>query len=115
MLEVALELSTFPGLHLMDIGQILRVREILDFPDSHRHFEVAVEFTDIHEDDRDEIIRYTFRRQRELLRTQRLNNTDLQDTGVYASGIGSSLMSICNCNHGRFPCKGLFKTTARVA
>lgn len=81
MLEVALELSIFPGLHLMALGRTLRVREMLDFPDTHRHFEVAVEFTDIHEDDRDEVIRYTFRRQREILRTQRLNNTDLEATG----------------------------------
>lgn len=80
MLEVALELTVFPGLHLMALGKALRVREILDFPDTHRHFEVAVEFTDIHEDDRDEVIRYTFRRQRELLRTQRLNKTDLQSS-----------------------------------
>jgi len=77
MLEVALELTVFPRLHLMALGKALRVREIRQFPDTHRHFEVAVEFTDIHEDDRDEIIRYTFRRQRELLRTQRLNKTDL--------------------------------------
>lgn len=72
MLELAIEFNVFPPIHLMALGKTLRAREMLDFPETQRHFEVAVEFSDIHEDDRDEVIRYTFRRQRELLRSQKL-------------------------------------------
>ncbi len=60
---------TFPPLSVVAIGRILRAEKTALCREGE--IETAVEFDTIHEDDREEIISYVFKRQRELLRARR--------------------------------------------
>ena len=60
---------TFPPLSVVALGKILRAERTALCREGE--IETAVEFDTIHEDDREEIISYVFKRQRELLRARR--------------------------------------------
>lgn len=60
---------TFPPLSVVALGKILRSERTAICREGE--IEVAVEFDSIHEDDREEIISYVFKRQRELLRARK--------------------------------------------
>ncbi|MBI5748918.1 MAG: PilZ domain-containing protein [Nitrospinae bacterium] len=60
---------TFPPLSVVALGKILRGERTAICREGE--IETAVEFDTIHEDDREEIISYVFKRQRELLRARR--------------------------------------------
>jgi len=60
---------TFPPLSVVALGRILRAERTALCREGE--IETAVEFDTIHEDDREEIISYVFKRQRELLRARR--------------------------------------------
>lgn len=60
---------TFPPLSVVALGKILRAERTAICREGE--IETAVEFDTIHEDDREEIISYVFKRQRELLRARR--------------------------------------------
>jgi hypothetical protein len=59
---------TFPPLSVVALGKILRAEKTAICREGE--IEAAVEFDAIHEDDREEIISYVFKRQRELLRAR---------------------------------------------
>lgn len=60
---------TFPPLSVVALGRILRAERTALCREGE--IETAVEFDTIHEDDREEIISYVFKRQRELLRARK--------------------------------------------
>ncbi len=60
---------TFPPLSVVALGRILRAERTALCREGE--IETAVEFDTIHEDDREEIISYVFKRQREMLRARR--------------------------------------------
>lgn len=60
---------TFPPLSVVALGRILRAERTALCGEGE--IETAVEFDTIHEDDREEIISYVFKRQRELLRARK--------------------------------------------
>ena len=60
---------TFPPLSVVALGKILRAERTAICREGE--IETAVEFDTIHEDDREEIISYVFKRQRELLRARK--------------------------------------------
>lgn len=60
---------TFPPLSVVALGRILRAERTAICREGE--IETAVEFDTIHEDDREEIISYVFKRQRELLRARK--------------------------------------------
>ena len=66
MVEVKMLLPMIPPMGIMVYGHVVRVSQA----DGDGH-EVAIHFSDISEEVRDEIIRYALSRQREVLRSRR--------------------------------------------
>jgi len=66
-LRIDILLPLFPSFTITALGQVVRVQK----KDTDNQYEVAVSFTDIHEDDRDALIHYIFVRQRKLIRTEK--------------------------------------------
>lgn len=64
--EIKMLLPTCPPTGIITYGNVVRVKEI-----GNGQYEVALHFTDIEDEVRDEIIQYTLKRQRELIRRQR--------------------------------------------
>lgn len=64
-IQLKIRPPTFPPFMVIAIGKILRVDN-----SPAGETEAAVEFDAIHEDDREEIVSYVFKRQRELLRSK---------------------------------------------
>ena len=67
-----------PPIHLatlMVIGQVKRTKKIVDEITGEKVNEVAVEFLGINESDREEIIAYSFKRQREIINLQKTENS----------------------------------------
>ncbi|MBI4378974.1 MAG: PilZ domain-containing protein [Nitrospinae bacterium] len=60
---------TFPPITIVALGKILRKEKSDTYKEGE--IEVAVEFDTIHGDDREEIVSYVFKRQRELLRAKK--------------------------------------------
>lgn len=71
-LDMKLVLPVSSGILIELIGQVVRVvnRGIQERAAQEPAYETAVKFTTINEDDRECIIRYVFKRQRELLRSE---------------------------------------------
>lgn len=69
-LDMKLVLPVSSGIVIELIAQVVRINRVSDSenPDHADSCEVGVKFAAINEDDREMIIRYTFKRQRELLR-----------------------------------------------
>ncbi|MBF0316716.1 MAG: PilZ domain-containing protein [Nitrospirae bacterium] len=65
--EVKMLLSTSPPVGIIVYGVVVRVKELRDMSAS----EIAITFIDMEENVRDELIQYTLKRQREILRRQR--------------------------------------------
>ncbi len=62
-----------PGTHhfiIIALGEVVRITESGTEKNQKEGYELAIEFTAINEDDREEIIGYTFKRQRELLQSK---------------------------------------------
>lgn len=64
--EIKMLLPTCPPTGIITYGSVVRSRDLGD-----GKYEVALHFTDIEDEVRDEIIQYTLKRQRELIRKQR--------------------------------------------
>lgn len=64
--EIKMLLPTCPPTGIITYGSVVRSRDLGD-----GQYEVALHFTDIEDEVRDEIIQYTLKRQRELIRKQR--------------------------------------------
>lgn len=67
-----------PPIHLatlMVIGQVKRTKKIMDEITGEKVNEVAVEFLGINEADREEIIAYSFKRQREIINLQKMEKS----------------------------------------
>lgn len=64
--EIKMLLPTCPPTGIITYGTVVRVKELED-----GQYEVALHFTDIEDEVRDEIIQYTLKRQRELIKRQR--------------------------------------------
>jgi len=67
VMEVEFALPLFPSAHIRALGEVVRV-EKLQADSSNLDWMIGIEFMAINEADREEIIRYTFIRQRQLLR-----------------------------------------------
>ncbi len=67
-IQLKIRPPTFPPFTVISVGKILRAEKS---PASKEgEIEAAIEFDAIHEDDREEIVSYVFKRQRELLRAK---------------------------------------------
>lgn len=66
-LEMHITLAAFPPVRIGAIGEIVRVVPSEDHG-ATGHYDAAIKFVDIKEDDRETIIRYVFKRQRHALR-----------------------------------------------
>ncbi len=64
--EVKMLLPTCPPTGIITYGTVVRTKDL-----GNGQYEVALHFTDIEDEVRDEIIQYTLKRQRELIRRQR--------------------------------------------
>lgn len=64
--EIKMLLPTCPPTGIITYGSVVKSRDLGD-----GQYEVALHFTDIEDEVRDEIIQYTLKRQRELIRKQR--------------------------------------------
>ncbi len=71
-LDIKLVLPISSGIIIETIGQVVRVNTLADAVQKNDavRYAIAVKFITINEDDREFIIRYVFKRQRELLRTE---------------------------------------------
>ncbi|MBI5634131.1 MAG: PilZ domain-containing protein [Nitrospirae bacterium] len=65
-LEIKMLLPTYPPIGILAFGRVVRVHKT-----DNDEYELALHFDDMDEDIRDEIIQYTLKRQRELIRSQR--------------------------------------------
>ncbi|MDL1970013.1 MAG: PilZ domain-containing protein [Candidatus Desulfofervidaceae bacterium] len=65
-LKIRILLPLFSSFTITTLGQVVRVEKKEKMP-----YEVAVNFTDIHEDDREALIHYIFVRQRRLIRAEK--------------------------------------------
>ena len=65
ILEVKMSLPVSPPIGIVAYGEVTRASEC-----GHGHWEVALQFINMDDDVRDEIIHYTFKRQREINRKQ---------------------------------------------
>lgn len=66
-LEMEITLAAFPPVRIAAIGEIVRVVPTENHGETG-HYDAAIKFVDIKEDDRETIIRYVFKRQRHTLR-----------------------------------------------
>ena len=66
LLEINLILPMVPLLFIRLVGNVVRVKPVTSY--ETRRYAVAVRFIHIDPESKDDIIRYLFRRQRELLR-----------------------------------------------
>lgn len=64
--EIKMLLPTCPPTGIITYGSVVRAKDL-----GNGQYEVALHFTDIEDEVRDEIIQYTLKRQRELIRRQR--------------------------------------------
>ncbi|MEA2101727.1 MAG: PilZ domain-containing protein [Thermodesulfobacteriota bacterium] len=69
MVDIAMILPMIPLLYMRFVGGVIRTKPIT--LNDNKCYSVAVRFEEISPDNRDDIIRYLFRRQRELLRKRR--------------------------------------------
>jgi len=69
-LKVNILLPLFPSFIITALAEVKRVKKVNDF------YEIAVSFTDIHEEDREALIHYIFMRQRKLIRMGREENNE---------------------------------------
>lgn len=75
LLKLTIFLPIFPQPSISAVGEVAR-SEAVD-KNGTKEYQVAAKFMAISEDDREEIVRYTFKRERELLRNRRYaNSTD---------------------------------------
>lgn len=65
-LEIKMLLPTYPPIGILAFGRVVRAVKA-----DNDEYELALHFDDMDEDIRDEIIQYTLKRQRELIRSQR--------------------------------------------
>jgi c-di-GMP-binding flagellar brake protein YcgR len=65
-LEIKMLLPTYPPIGILAFGRVVRSEKA-----DNNEYELALHFDDMDEDIRDEIIQYTLKRQRELIRSQR--------------------------------------------
>lgn len=65
-LEIKMLLPTYPPIGILAFGRVVRVDKA-----DNDEYELALHFDEMDEDIRDEIIQYTLKRQRELIRSQR--------------------------------------------
>lgn len=73
-LALTITLPTFPPRELLILGSVARAAHAQKAPTGDRLFATSVHFEEIHEDDRDLLVRYTFQRQRELVRRNHLSS-----------------------------------------
>ncbi len=71
-LDIKLLLPISSGVIVETVGQVVRCTKLSDndMAAGHAQYDIAVKFSAINEDDREFIIRYVFKRQRELLRSE---------------------------------------------
>ncbi len=69
--EIKMLLPTCPPTGIITYGNVVRAKDI-----GNGQYEVALHFTDIEDEVRDEIIQYTLKRQREIIRRQRKQRID---------------------------------------
>lgn len=69
--EIKMLLPTCPPTGIITYGNVVRAKDL-----GNGQYEVALHFTDIEDEVRDEIIQYTMKRQRELIRRQRKQRGD---------------------------------------
>lgn len=69
--EIKMLLPTCPPTGIITYGSVVRSKDL-----GNNQYEVALHFTDIEDEVRDEIIQYTLKRQRELIRRQRQQRGD---------------------------------------
>jgi c-di-GMP-binding flagellar brake protein YcgR len=65
-IEIKMLLPEYPPLGILAHGKVVRVED-----KGNGEYELGLHFIDMDEDIRDEIIQYTLKRQREIIRTQR--------------------------------------------
>lgn len=70
--EIKMLLPTCPPTGIITYGNVVRSKDL-----GNGQYEVALHFTDIEDEIRDEIIQYTLKRQRELIRRQRQQRGDI--------------------------------------
>jgi c-di-GMP-binding flagellar brake protein YcgR len=68
LLEIQLILPMVPLLFIRLVGEVIRVKPVTSYETSRNA--VAVRYSQIDSESKDDIIRYLFRRQRELLRNR---------------------------------------------
>jgi hypothetical protein len=66
VIEVKLLLPTYPTVGILTYGDVMRVLDL-----GNGEYEIGLRFTDMDDEVRDELIQYTLKRQRELIRKQR--------------------------------------------
>lgn len=69
--EIKMLLPTCPPTGITTYGSVVRSKDL-----GNNQYEIALHFTDIEDEVRDEIIQYTLKRQRELIRRQRQQRGD---------------------------------------
>lgn len=77
LLELSIEPSVYPPLLIIALGKVKRVR-----PSTNKKkggFEISINIGAINEDDRDELIKYIFKRQREMI-SSRKRSDDLYES-----------------------------------
>lgn len=72
ILELCIEPLIYPPLYVVALGKIVKLCPSSD--KGKAGFETSTEFVAINGDDRDELIKYTFKRQREWITSQKRNN-----------------------------------------
>ncbi len=72
-LVVELTLPTMPPVGITSIAEVVRVLSV-DTAEGETRYETALKFIDIHEDDREKIIRYVFKRQRHEIRNRTVHD-----------------------------------------
>ncbi len=65
LLELTIEPPNNPAIHIITLCQLKRIRPSKD--KENKDFEASLRFTAINEDDREELIKYIFQRQREMI------------------------------------------------
>lgn len=69
-LKIKILLPEHPKLMITLLGQVLRIVPHLRDESGMQKFELGVTFLNIHEDDQEELIRYVFMKQRDMLRSR---------------------------------------------
>ena len=69
ILELSIEPTIYPPMHVVTLGKVIRTNSTRNKEMSG--FEVSVSFTAINEDDREKLIKYIFKRQRELISSRK--------------------------------------------